>query len=100
MLQHAINTSSGSVEPFFDIVKMKAEEADAYPSENYDWERSGLYKQILERYNKNKEAVAERIKNPRSSKRKNNGGVEEYMDDPGYRAALNIILLHGDAVEV
>jgi hypothetical protein len=32
------------VESFFGIIKMKAEANDSYPSENYDWSKSGLYK--------------------------------------------------------
>lgn len=84
MLQNAITLMSGSVEPVYGVVKRFLEGTEAYPSENYDWRQSGLYKQCLKQYLQDKEAM----ENPPKKEAKHYDN--DFMNDRAYRAAMAI----------
>ena len=50
MLRNAVKLVAHHLEPVYGIIRMKAEAHESYPSENYDWRQSGLYKLILKKY--------------------------------------------------
>lgn len=58
MLRDAVNQVT--VEPASGIVKMKAEAIESYPSDNYDWSKSGIFRQIVAKYESDKERLAKR----------------------------------------
>lgn len=79
-----------TTEPVYGIIKLKAEATNSYPSENYDWGQSGLYKQILKKYNSDVELVQKARSKPSRDR-------NDIMNDSGYRAAMGIMLIgNGD----
>ena len=85
------------VEPFYAQVRLKIEANDSFPKENYDWRQSGLYSQIYEKYQNDKERVIKqaekRLKEmslPEEERKK-----KEMMRDPGYRKAFGVIMQAG-----
>ena len=55
MLRNAVNIVSSRLDSVYGIIRMRAEANESYPSENYDWRQSGLYKFILKKYITEKE---------------------------------------------
>ena len=84
-------------EAFYAEVKVKKEENEAFPKENYDWRQSGLYQQIYDRYQDDKEnLVREAAKKAHyMSLNEEERKKVDLMKDPGYRKALKVVLHSG-----
>jgi hypothetical protein len=55
MLRNAVPIVSGDLEPVFGYDKRRIELQEQFPSDNYDWRKSGLYNQIYQKFQKDKE---------------------------------------------
>ena len=68
MLRNAVQQVTNQLEAAYGIIKRHMEGNESYPSENYDWRHSGLYKQCLKRYQSEKAYHASLLPSRRSGK--------------------------------